>query len=114
MYVCGCVCMCTCVSVYACRVSACACVCTRVRVCVCGVGCGCVRVLCICVCMCSLISPSGPPTAFKLGKRSLIPGFEEGLVGMNVGGKRICYIKPSLAYGVCVLCACVVCACVCV
>ena len=27
----------------------------------------------------SLITPSGPPTAFKLGRGGLIPGFEEGV-----------------------------------
>mgnify|MGYP003933139021 CR=1 FL=1 len=32
----------------------------------------------------SLKSPYGPPMAFKLGQRSLVPGFEEGLVGMKV------------------------------
>ena len=47
----------------------------------------------------SLISPSGPPSAFKLGRGGLIPGFEEGLLGMKTGGKRICYIPSKLGYG---------------
>ena len=47
----------------------------------------------------SLVSAAGPPTAFKLGRGGLIPGFEEGLLGMKVGGKRICYIPAQLAHG---------------
>ena len=29
----------------------------------------------------------------------MIPGFEQGVVGMKVGGKRRLTIPPSLAYG---------------
>jgi hypothetical protein len=47
----------------------------------------------------SLIQASGPPTAFKLGRGGLIPGFEEALLGMKVGGKRVCRIPSNLAYG---------------
>mmetsp|Transcript_21419 Transcript_21419/g.48483 ORF Transcript_21419/g.48483 Transcript_21419/m.48483 type:complete len:93 (+) Transcript_21419:569-847(+) len=47
----------------------------------------------------SLITPDGPPVAFKLGKGSLIPGFEEALLGMKPGGKRVVLIPPKLAYG---------------
>jgi FKBP-type peptidyl-prolyl cis-trans isomerase FkpA len=34
-----------------------------------------------------------------VGAGSLIPGFEQGVVGMRVGGKRRVTIPPSLAYG---------------
>lgn len=36
---------------------------------------------------------------FTLGTRSVIPGFEQGVVGMRVGGKRRVYIPSSLGYG---------------
>lgn len=47
----------------------------------------------------SLITPSGPPQAFKLITGTLIPGFEQALPGMKVGGKRIIYVEPKLGYG---------------
>ncbi|EKX41886.1 FKBP-type peptidyl-prolyl cis-trans isomerase [Guillardia theta CCMP2712] len=47
----------------------------------------------------SLITPDGPPVAFRLGRGSLIPGFEEALLGMKTGGKRVVLIPPKLAYG---------------
>lgn len=46
----------------------------------------------------SLFIDGAPPIAFKLAG-GLLPGFIEGVLGMNVGGKRICLLKPSLAYG---------------
>ena len=36
---------------------------------------------------------------FELGEKKMIPGWEEGIRGMKVGGKRKMLIPPSLAYG---------------
>lgn len=39
------------------------------------------------------------PIQFQLGAGRVIPGFEQGIVGMKVGGSRRITIPPSLAYG---------------
>ncbi len=41
----------------------------------------------------------GQPFAFGLGARQVIAGWEQGVIGMKVGGKRRLTIPPHLAYG---------------
>ena len=47
----------------------------------------------------SSLRPGRTPYALVVGARQVIPGFEQAVVGMQVGGKRRVYIPPSLAYG---------------
>ena len=41
----------------------------------------------------------GEAFEFKLGKGQVIPGWDQGVAGMKVGGRRRITIPPNLAYG---------------
>jgi len=44
-------------------------------------------------------SPGRTPFTFQIGQSQVIPGWDEGFLGLKVGGKRKLIIPPDLAYG---------------
>jgi len=47
----------------------------------------------------SQFDPGPGPLSFTIGSANLITGFQQGVVGMKVGGSRRVIIPPELAYG---------------
>jgi len=47
----------------------------------------------------SSLNPGRSPFRFTVGGGQVIKGWDEGLIGMKVGGKRKLTIPPSMGYG---------------
>ncbi|MBI4087147.1 FKBP-type peptidyl-prolyl cis-trans isomerase [Candidatus Kaiserbacteria bacterium] len=41
----------------------------------------------------------GQPLSFKVGAGEVIAGWEQGIIGMKEGGKRILIVPPEMGYG---------------
>ena len=44
-------------------------------------------------------SKAGAPLRFTIGSDAVVEGFEDGLLGMKLGGERIIHVPPEAGYG---------------